>query len=388
MALSLQSEQFPGNPVQVVSGPGALARVFTYTDKLGCPKVLVVCGEKVSQLPQVADLAAPAPTTVEVFDQVEPDPSDQTVATGGERARRLGADVIVAIGGGSSMDAGKAIAAEAAQPGWIFSQDRPGEPTTVPEAVLPIIAVPTTAGTGSEVTPFSVITFTEAQRKVVLNHDALYPRYALLDPTLLTSTPPAAQVAAGMDALTHAIESYVSKEATGPSRAWARDAISLIGQHFRAAVQSPENLEAQAGMQRAAMVAGLAFSVSRLGIVHAMALPLSALFGVPHGVANAILLPFGMEFNQPAAVAEFANIAQALGVSKEGDTPGAASEQAIAAVRELAEDTGAARRMSEVGVDKDAIGRMAEDAMKSAHISRNPRTVALADILALYECAY
>ena len=191
-----------------------------------------------------------------------------------------------------------------------------------------------------------------------------------------------------MDALTHAIESYVSKEATGPSRAWARDAISLIGQHFRAAVQSPQNLEAQAGMQRAGMIAGLAFSVSRLGIVHAMALPLSALFGVPHGVANAILLPFAMEFNQPAAVAEFANIAQALGVSKEGNTPDAASQQAIAAVRELAQDTGAARRMSEVGVDTAAIGRMAEDAMKSAHISRNPRAVALADILALYERAY
>ncbi len=390
MPLDLRTEKLPGNPVEVISGPGALAQIFTYTDKLGCHRVLVVCGKNVSQLPQVAELseAAPAGITVEVFDQVEPEPSDHTMAAGGEYARSRGADVIVAIGGGSSMDAGKAIAAEAGQEGWIFSQERPVEPTRVPQTVLPLIAVPTTAGTGSEVTPFSVITFTETHRKLVLNHEAFYPKYAVLDPTLLTSTPRVAQVAAGMDALTHAVESYISKEATGPSRKQARETIKLIARHFRAAIATPGDLEAQAGMQRAAMMAGLAFSVSRLGIVHAMALPLSALFGVPHGVANAILLPFGMEFNRPAAMPEFANIAAAMGVLDDEQSIESASRQAVAAVRELAQNVGALRRMSEVGVDKSAIGRMAADAIESPHISRNPRTVCIRDIVGIYERAY
>ena len=390
MPLDLRTEKLPGNPVEIISGPGALAQIFTYTDKLGCPRVLVVCGKNVSQLSQVAGLAsaAPATTTVEVFDQVEPDPSDRTIAAGGTYACSLGADIIVAIGGGSSMDAGKAIAAEAGQEGWIFSQECAGQPTTVPDTVLPLIAVPTTAGTGSEVTPFSVITFTETHRKLVLNHEAFYPKYAVLDPTLLTSTPRVAQVAAGMDALTHAVESYISKEATGPSRKQARETIKLIARHFRAAIATPGDLEAQAGMQRAAMMAGLAFSVSRLGIVHAMALPLSALFGVPHGVANAILLPFGMEFNRRAAMPEFANIVAAMGVSDDEQSIESASRQAVAAVRELAQNVGAPQRMSEVGVDKSAIGRMAADAIESPHISRNPRTVCIRDIVGIYERAY
>ena len=390
MPPDLRTEKLPGNPVEVISGPGALAQIFTYTDRLGCHRVLVVCGKNVSQLPQMAGLAttAPAGTTIEMFDQVEPDPSDHTIAAGGEYARSRGADAIVAIGGGSSMDAGKAIAAEAGQEGWIFSQERPVEPTWVPEAVLPLIAVPTTAGTGSEVTPFSAITFTETQRKLVLNHEVFYPKYALLDPTLLTSTPRGAQVAAGMDALTHAVESHISKEATAQSRKQAREAIRLIARHFRVAVATPEDLEAQGGMQQAAMIAGLALSVSRLGIVHAMALPLSALFGVPHGVANAILLPFGMEFNRPAAMPEFTNIAAAMGVSDDEQSIESASRQAVAAVRELAQDVAAPQLMSQVGVDKAAIGRMAEDAMASPHISRNPRAVHIQDVIALYERAY
>jgi alcohol dehydrogenase class IV len=286
------------------------------------------------------------------------------------------------------MDAAKAIAAEAAQEGWIRSQDRPGQPTEVPDRVLPIIALPTTAGTGSEVLPFAVITFPETRRKLVLNHEALYPRHALLDPVLLVSTPRDAQVAAGMDALTHAIESYVSREATAQSRERALAAIALITEHFRPAVADPQDLGAQAGMQRAAMVAGLGFGVSRLGIVHAMALPLSAQFGVPHGVANTILLPHGMDFNRPEVVADFANIAVAMGVCDEGQAPGLASERALDAVRQLADEVGAPRRMSEVGVQREAIPRMAEDAMSSPHIARNPRPVTLESIVALYERAY
>ncbi len=390
MKSALEPEKFGGNPVEVVSGQNALREVFAYADKLSCHRLLIVCGENVSQLPQVCALAETAPDgyKVEVFAQVEPDPSDHTVVAGGQQARSFRADLIVAIGGGSSIDAGKAIAAEAAAEGWIFSQDRTDQPTNVPDAVLPIIAVPTTAGTGSEVTPFSVITFTEMERKLALNHKALYPKFALLDPTLLTTVPAPAQAAAGMDALTHAVESYLSRKATDRSQQRALQAIELLAQHFRTAYEDPEDLKAQAGMQRAAMVAGLAFSVSRLGIVHAMALPLSALFGVPHGIANAILLPYGVEFNRPAATGLLANIAQAMGVCKDSDTAQAASERAVAAIRQLAKDVGAPQQMREVGVEEAAIERMAQDAIESAHISRNPRPVNIDDIISLYHEAY
>ena len=389
MTVASQTEKFAGNPVEVVSGPGVVAEVYTYTRALGARRVLVVCGRQVGHLPQVEALAqAPSGTTVAVFKEVESDPSAQTVIAGGRRARDFRADVVIGIGGGSSMDAAKAIAAEARQAGWIRAQDRPGQPTAVPDDVLPIIAVPTTAGTGSEVLPFAVITFPETRRKLVLNHEALYPRYALLDPGLLVSTPRSAQVAAGMDALTHAIESYVSRTATAQSRERALTAVGLIAAHFRTAVAVPEDLVAQAQMQRAAMIAGLGFAVSRLGIVHAMALPLSAWFGVPHGLANALLLPHGMAFNRPAAVADFANLAVALGVCEEDAEAEGASHEAVVAVRDLAAQLGVPPQMREVGVEQSALARMAEDALASPHIARNPRPVTVDDIKALYDEAY
>lgn len=390
MKPAFKAEKFAGNSVQAISGQGALNEVFACSNRLDRHRMLVVCGENVGQLPQVRNLAETAPDgyQVEVLDQVEPDPSDHTVVAGGQQARRFGADLIVAIGGGSSIDAGKAVAAEAASEGWIFSQDRTDRPTEVPGAVLPIIAIPTTAGTGSEVTPFSVITFTETQRKLVLNHEALYPKFALLDPALLTTVPAPAQAAAGMDALTHAVESYLSREATDRSQQRALQAIELIAGHFRTAAQDPEDLYAQAAMQRAAMIAGLAFSVSRLGIVHAMALPLSALFGVPHGVANAILLPYGIEFNRPAATELLANIACVMGVCKDSDTTQSASQRAVTAIRQLARDVGAPQRMGEAGVEEDAIEQMARDAIQSLHINRNPRPVNIDDIIGLYHEVY
>jgi alcohol dehydrogenase class IV len=310
------------------------------------------------------------------------------VARAGEAARLAGADVLVAIGGGSSLDAAKAVAAEAAEPGWIAGRDQPGQPTEVPAGVLPIIAVPTTAGTGSEVTPFSVITFTASHRKLVLSHPALLPQAALLDPTLLVSAPREARVAAGMDALTHAVESYLSKQATEATRARSLEAVVGIGAHLPgAAVEAPEPADL-AGMQRAALVAGLAFSRSRLGVVHALALPLSALFGVPHGVANAILLPHGMAFNLPAAAEECGNLARAMYVKLSREDADISPQQAIAAVEDLAQRIGAPARMRDVGVDRAAIPRMAEDAARSPHLAVNPRQVQPGDLVGIYEKAW
>ena len=194
-------------------------------------------------------------------------------------------------------------------------------------------------------------------------------------------------MAAGMDALTHAVESYLSKQATPETRRRSAASIRGIAQHLRGAVEDANDLEAQEGMQRAAMIAGLAFSKTRLGIVHAMALPLSALFGVPHGIANSILLPPGLRFNCQAAPEAFAEIAGLVGESVEGIPEEEAALKAVEAVERLASDIDAPASMAEVGVQASAIPRMAEDAMQSAHIKVNPREIAIEDIVEVYEAA-
>ena len=356
---------------------------------MGVYRALLVCGRNVSKLQQVTDFTTSCDGCfdIEIFSGVSPDPTDEEVTAGGQAGRDFEADVVIGIGGGSSMDAAKAIAAEIGAAGWVGRQDRPGEPTAIEHEVPPIVCVPTTAGTGSEVNPFAVITYTRTERKLVLNHPALQPQFAVLDPTLLTSAPDGVRVAAGMDALTHAIESYVNRKATSDTRRRAAEAVRTIAANLRAAVSDARDLTAQGAMQRAAMIASLAFAKTRLGIVHAMALPLSALFGVPHGVANTVLLPHGMRFNIPAASAAYAEIAELMGQDIGGLDEQEAAERAVEAVEALATDVGAPRTMREVGVQEDAIERMAEDAMASAHIKVNPRDITIEDLIEVYHAA-
>ena len=386
MSDTVRTEFFDEVPTRVVSGPGALSSSRACLAGIGVQRALVVCGENVSRLGQVEEYAAGCEGCIDVavFRGVSPDPKDSEVLAGGAAGREAGAEAVIGIGGGSSMDAAKAIAVEIGLEGWITGQDRPGEPTVIEHEVLPIVCVPTTAGTGSEVNPFAVITFAATQRKVVLRHETLQPRCAVLDPTLLGSAPSRVRVAAGLDALTHAIESYVNVNATADTRKRAAQAIRAIAANLRAAAADADDLQAQEAMQRAAMIASLAFAKTRLGIVHAMALPLSALFGVPHGVANAILLPHGMRFNAPAASDELAEIAELMGEDVSGLAPEPAALRAAAAVEALARDVGAPARMSEVGVQESAIERMADDAMPSAHIKVNPREITRDDIVRVY----
>ncbi len=369
------------------AGEHLLGLTSVLLEQLGLQRPFLICGEHVGRLSPVTELRASG-LLVGAYGEVEPDPSDTTVARAGGRVRTAGADSLIAIGGGSSLDAAKAIAAEAALPGWIGACDRPGQPTEVPAGVLPVVAVPTTAGTGSEVTPFSVITFAATERKLVLNNSALLPRATLLDPTLLTRAPREVRVAAGMDALTHAAESYLSKQATQETRARSLEAVIAIAAHLPGAVAEPPVAADLAEMQKAALVAGLAFSRARLGVVHALALPLSALFGVPHGVANAILLPHGLAHNLPAATHLMGNLSEALLVKSKGKQAHVSPEQVVTAVTELARRIGAPSRMRDVGVDRAALRRMAAHAAQSAHLAVNPRSVKPEDLIAIYEAAW
>lgn len=385
--LSAARLEFPDTEVQVYAGEHSLSLLPALLEHLNLQRPFLVCGRHVGRLAPVIDLQDSG-LLVGAYGEVESDPSDTTVARAGEQVRRAGADSLIAIGGGSSLDAAKAIAAEAAVPGWIGACDRPGQPTQVPPGVLPVIAVPTTAGTGSEVTPFSVITFAATERKLVLNNPALLPRAALLDPALLPSAPREVRVAAGMDALTHAAESYLSKQATAETRARSLEAVVAIAAHLPGAVAEPPAAADLAAMQKAALLAGLAFSRARLGVVHALALPLSALFGVPHGVANAILLPHGLAHNLPAAGHLMRNLSEALLVKSPGKEVQVSPEQVVEAVTELARRIGAPSRMREVGVDRTALQRMARQAAQSAHLAVNPRSVEPEDLIAIYEAAW
>jgi len=379
--------EFPDTTVEVYSGPGALRLVPDLLEYLGIARPFLICGQHVRRLPQVVDLVDTG-LFAGAYEEVEPDPSHTTVAQAGEQVRQVKADGLVAIGGGSSMDVGKAAAAEAVSPGWVADCERPGQPLEVPEGRLPVLAVPTTAGTGSEVTAFCVITLRGAQRKLALNHPYLLPRAAVLDPTLLTTVPRTVRVATGMDALTHAVESYVSKQATEMTRSRSLAAAAGVGAHLPEAAANPPASAALAGMQHAALLAGLAFSRTRLGVVHALALPLSAFFGVPHGAANAILLPHGMTFNLPAAAPWYGNLAHALTVKASGADAEGLPEQAVGRVQELARRIGAPLRMRDVGVDRAALPRMAAEAFRSPHLAVNPRPVEKADLIAIYEAAW
>ncbi|MFP3905083.1 MAG: iron-containing alcohol dehydrogenase family protein [Armatimonadota bacterium] len=378
------------NPVVAYSGAGVLHHAYRLLEDWGVSTLMVVCGQSVSRLEAVNAFIADAPgdISVEVFDEVEPDPSDTTCVNGGRRARECGAEAVIGIGGGSSMDAAKAISAEAITPGWALAQDHPGEPTEIDFDPLPVILAPTTAGTASEVTPFSVITYTETERKLVLNHPRLYAKNALLDPQLLTTAPQEVRMAAGMDALTHALESLVSKRATDQTRSRCLESIELVSANLERVVANPENLQAQSAVQNGAMIAGLAFSKSRLGIVHAMALPLSALFHVPHGTANAVLLPYGMQYNYRADTENYAKAARAMGVDTSELCEEKAALAAVEAVQQLSDAVGAPSSMSEVGVEEEAIPQMAQDAIQSAHIACNPREIELGDLVEVYHKAY
>ncbi len=364
---------------------GEAEEVWEVLRAKGWRRPLVVCGRTVSKQAWFGEWLERAGGAAEVFAEVEPDPSDETVARGGEVARSCGADCVVGIGGGSSMDAAKAIAAEAPAPGWVAEQNRPGQPPEVPHQPLPVVCIPTTAGTGSEVTPFCVITYRADARKLALKHDKLRPAVAFLDARLLATAPRMARVAAGIDALTHAVESHVSKLSTEATRRRTREAIELIGGALEGACLDEPEASALGRMQWAALLAGVAFSQTRLGIVHAMALPVSALFGAPHGIANAILLPYGMRFNWRWAIGGYAEIAELLGAG--GGSAEEKAEAAAGAVRKLCAAVGAPLSLKEVGVEEASIPRMAADAIKSPHIEVNPRPLTEENLAEVYRQA-
>ena len=370
-------------PGRIIFGWNSVEQVGAEALKFGS-KALLVTGRNSSRangsLDAVRTSLQAAGVAATLFCEVDSDPCVQTITAGAARARECGADAIIALGGGSPLDAGKAIGLMALQDGTIVDYEkssplRPG---------LPVIAISTTAGTGSEVTKFVVITDAERKIKMLINSPFLIPQVAILDPRLTLSIPPTFTAGPGMDALTHAIEAFQSSLATPTTDIFALSAIRLIGGNLVKATLNGDNVSARTAMLLGQLHAGLAFGNASVALVHAMSRPLGAHFGIPHGQANAILLPWVMEYNRPACPEKFVRIAEALGGNVNSLPLKEASQFAVDAVRDIYAATGLPLTLAELGVSDAAVPTLASDASQSGSVLFNPRKPTLKEIERLY----
>lgn len=317
----------------------------------------------------------------DVFSEVEANPRDSTIHAGAELARKAGSDLFVGVGGGSAMDAAKGIAMLMTNPGNVVDYD--GINKVVHDLPF-LVAVPTTAGTGSEVTANAALTNSRNHTKMSVRSARLLPRLTVVDPGLLRSLPKMTASTAGLDALTHAIEGYLSVRASPLSDVFAIESIRLIGANIRPFVSNPENADAAAGMALGALLAGLVISNTGTGNDHAIARALGGAFDTPHGLATAVLLPHVMRFNAPARPERYRNIAIALGMTPAG------TERDVAAgvcdeVERLLSDVGLPDRLSKIGVDRARVSELVDVAIKN--VGPNPRRTSVDDMRQLIESA-
>ena len=319
-----------------------------------------------------------------IYDGTQPNPTDINVHDGVKIYEANHCDGILSLGGGSPHDCAKGIGMVVSNGGHI--RDYEGVNKTR-KAMPPLIAVNTTAGTASEMTRFCIITNTSTQVKMAIVDWRCTPALAINDPLLMVSMPPSLTAATGMDALTHAVEAYVSTIATPVTDACALQAIRLIAQHLRPAVANGGDIEARDGMAFAEYLAGMAFNNASLGYVHAMAHQLGGLYDLPHGVCNAILLPHVCEFNLIAKPARFADIAAALGEPVDGLSTMEAARKALCAIRRLSSDVGIPSGLAELGVKTADLPLMATNAMKDACMATNPRIATHDQVVEVFQSA-
>ena len=375
-------------PTKIISGIGSTAEIIKELNDLHAKKVLLITDPGLVQAgvaQQVVEMLKQAAVEVEIFDAVEPDPSIQVATKAAEMAKNVKANVLIALGGGSAIDTAKSAALLVTNGGYL--KDYAGVNKVV-KPILPLIAVPTTAGTGSEVTIFAVMSDPEKQEKFTISSALIAPAVAVLDPLLTLKLPPSVTAFTGMDALTHAIEAFTSSVAQPATDALALSAIKLVLKHLPVAVGRGDNIMARDGMLQASLLAGIAFNNAFLGLAHAIASPLGGHFHVPHGLANAVMLPYVMEYNLPTAVRRYAEIGCALGLQAVGDTPRAVAEKTVAAITQLARDINIPEKLSNIGAKEELLPLVARDALKSIQLKFNVRNASEKEILALLQKAY
>jgi len=380
-------------PSVTLIGVGASQAIPEKIKALGGSKPLLVTDQgivKAGIAKQITDLLDAAKMKYEVYSETIPNPTDENVAKGVDVYKKAKCDSLITLGGGSSHDCGKGIGLVVSNGGKIHDYEGVDKST---KPMPPYLAVNTTAGTASEMTRFCIITDTSRKVKMAIVDWRVTPACAIDDPVLMVGMPPSLTAATGMDALTHAVEAYVSTIATPMTDACAEKSIELIFKYLRKAVANGKDMEAREGMCFAQYLAGMAFNNASLGHVHAMAHQLGGFYDLPHGECNAILLPHVEGFNLIARVERFAKMAEIMGENIAGLSPRKAAERCLAAIKELSADVGIPGGLVELGkrygknVRAEDIDVMTKNAQKDACGFTNPRCPTDRDVAAIYKAA-
>lgn len=373
-------------PQNIEFGVGSLKKLPKILEEAGSDHVFLVSDhglESIGVVKKIQDIIENSGIKCTSYLEVVPNPTVEIVNEAAALYKECGATSLVALGGGSPMDVAKAVGVLVNYGGKITDYEGLYK---VPGLIVPMIAIPTTAGTGSEVTASSVITDESRNYKLSVISYEIIPKYAVLDPELIMTAPASIAASCGIDALIHAMEAYVSTMATPFSDAMAEKAMELIGGNIRRFVANRKDEEAACAMMAGCNFAGIAFAWAKLGNVHAMSHPVSAYFHVPHGVANAVLLPTVVEYNALADNGRYEVMYSYIcGKKPAGEFK---PEMLLEAVKELNAQLGIPKSLSEVGVTEDKIPQMAEDAMKSANVLANPRQTTVKDMIELYKKAF
>lgn len=375
-------------PTQIVYGKDSTSQTGEIAVKLGLKKVQIITDKgvvKSGAMARVTASLAAAGVDCTGFDEVEPNPTLRTVDRAAEQYAKEGCNGVIALGGGSPLDAGKAAGVLATNPGSAANYlgvDKAKNPSA------PVIAIPTTAGTAAEITDVAVLSDPEKKVKIGLRSASVAPRYAILDPVLTIGLPPVPTRDSGLDALTHAVEAFISINSWAASDALALQAIELIGKYLRRAVHNGKDLEARDGMLTASLLAGMAFHNTKLCMVHAITGPLGGAYNLPHGAINAIILPHAMDYMLPGAVDKYVEIAVALGEDISCLSKREAAEKAVIAIRQLSADVLLPSGLSFFGVVKEEdLPALANTIAGSFMVPLSPRVANAQEILAVIKAA-
>ena len=372
---------------EIVFGPGSLAEAGYAAARLGARRPMVVTDPGLIEagwVDELLRLLLEAGLSPVVWNDVTPNPKDHEVAKGYEVYRESGADVLIALGGGSCIDAAKGIAILSSNGGDILDYAGVDQ---VSKPIPPLLMIPSTSGTGADVSQFCIITDTGRSVKVTIVGRALVPDLSIIDPALLTTMPEWLAAATGLDALTRGIESFVSLAHNPLADIHALHAVGLVSRHLYRTIDMPSDTVAREGMAQASLNAGLAFTNAILGATHAMSHQVGGLLDAPHGVVNGVLLPHVIRYNARATPDRFVDLARAAGLAVDG-MPGVEAAELLAVhVRKLADDVGVPRGLRELGVDESSVDRLATTTLDDACLTTNPREANAEDIVALFKAA-
>jgi alcohol dehydrogenase len=386
--MTLSANFTVNQPTSIRFGCGAIADLADIVSKLGGSKVFLVADpglEAANILQRITKPLATGKIPYTLYTKVDPEPGLLLADAGAELARQAGADCVVGVGGGSAMDVAKAISILLTNGGKAEDYLGLGK---IQKPGVPKIMIPTTAGTGAEVSFTAVFINEKTSSKGGMNGDPLYPEAAILDPELTLSLPPAITASTGIDAFTHALEAFVSTISHPISDMYALEAMRLISANLGKAYAHGGNLEARTNMLLGSLLAGKALATAGVGLVHAMAYPLGGMFGIPHGLANAVLLPYVLQYNLLGAPEKYAQVAQLMGCDTKGMSVKDAGRALVEAVFELTMEIGIPATLGELNIPGDQIPEMARIALTVTRpVENNPRRPTMADVINIYEVA-